>query len=64
MSIELTPRGQRAEQILAWMWENTDLRAEEAARKLNELASECEPGSRELTEVQDAGQIVARTLAA
>lgn len=62
MSIKLTPRGQQAQDILDWMWADPDARAPEAHRRLNNLARQCAPGSQELTEVQDAGQVVSRLL--
>ena len=62
MSIELTLAGQRAQRILDWMWGDVGTRAQEAHDQLSELASEAEPGSKDLTEIQDAGLIVTRLL--
>ncbi|HEY2087001.1 MAG TPA: hypothetical protein VGH54_13405 [Mycobacterium sp.] len=63
MSIDLTPEGKRAYEILRWVQENPADRAKAAQGKVNDLARPLldDPGKAQaLREVQDAGTTLAR----
>ncbi len=63
MSIELTPEGKRAYEILRWAQEDPDVRAAAAQEQVNDLARPLlgnEAKAQALREVQDAGTMLAR----
>lgn len=65
MSLDLTPEGQRAYQILAWAREDPAARGAEATRQMDDLARPLLlTGSPALQEVQDAGRMLRLTVSA
>lgn len=57
----MTPKGERAQQIMRWVFDDPDNRAATGRDQLNELADGTT--GQELTEIQDAGLSVSRLLA-
>lgn len=58
MSIELTPQGKQAQQIVDWAWDQPAERAAEGLRRISALAATAE--GQALIEIQDAGTMLAR----
>jgi hypothetical protein len=55
-----TPKGQQAAQIVRWVFDDPDKRAQQGKGQLNELARDAT--GQELREIQDAGLSVSRLL--
>jgi hypothetical protein len=65
MSLDLTPEGQRAYQILAWAQQDPAGRGDEATRQMNDLARTLLlTGSPALAQVRDAGRMLYMTVSA
>lgn len=61
MSLDLTPEGRQAYDILRWAQEDPEHRAAQAQRRIAELARPLlAGGGQALREVQDAGKMAAR----
>ena len=65
MSLELTPEGRRAYQILAWAQQDPGRHGADATRQMDDLArSLLLTGSPALREVRDAGRMLYLTVSA
>lgn len=63
MSLELTPEGRQAYDILRWAQDDPEHRAAQAQQRIGDLARPLlAAGGQALREVQDAGAMAARLL--